>query len=90
MSERFLFYKRTITSGWNTFYLHLLIGLITSKIYWTIAKNLVAILKHVIQVKFYFFEILTKMQTKEERMNFIKTLKLDFKKIFILESYVYP
>ena len=49
-----------------------------------------AILERAIQVKFYFFEILTKMQTKEERMNFIKTLELDFKKIFILESYVYP
>ena len=49
-----------------------------------------AILERVIQVKFYFFEILTKMQTNEERMNFIKTLELDFKKIFILQSYVYP
>ena len=90
MSERFLFYKPTITSGWNIFYLHLLIGLITSKIYWRIAKNLVPILKRVIQVKLYFFEIFTEMQTKEERMNFIKTLKLDFKKIFISESYMYP
>ena len=90
MSERLHFYKPKITSGWNIFYLHLLIGLITSKIYWRIAKNLVPILKRVIQVKLYFFEIFTKIQTKEERMNFIKTLKLDFKKIFISESYVYP
>ena len=66
------------------------IGLITSKIYWRIAKNLVPILKRVIQVKLYFFFFFTKIQTKEERMNFIKTLKLDFKKIFISESYMYP
>ena len=47
--------------------------LISSKKYWRVAKKLVAILKEVIQVKFYFYEILTKIQTKEERLNFVKT-----------------
>ena len=49
------------------FYLHLLFGLISSKKYWRAAKNLVPVLKWVIQVKFYFYKILTKIQTKEER-----------------------
>ena len=55
------------------FYLHLLIRLISSKKYWRVGKNFVAILKEVIQVKFYFYEILTKIQTEEERLNFVKT-----------------
>ena len=55
------------------FYLHLLIGLISSKKYWRETKNLVPALNEVIPVKFYFYEILTKIQTKEERLNFLKT-----------------
>ena len=47
------------------FYLHLLIKLISSKKYWRVAKNL-------IQTKFYFYKIRTKIQTKEERLNFLK------------------
>ena len=48
MSEIFLFYKLTLTSGQNMFHLHLLIGLISSKKFWRLAKNLVPILKAVI------------------------------------------
>ena len=36
------------------FYLHLLVGLISSKKYCRVVKNLVPILKGVIQVKCYF------------------------------------
>ena len=41
MSEVFLFYKLTITPGWSMSYLHLLIGLISSKKYRRAAKNLI-------------------------------------------------
>ena len=51
----------------------LVIGLISSEKYWRVATNLVPVLKRVIQVKFYFYEILTKIQTKEERSSFLKT-----------------
>ena len=64
------------------FYVHLLIGLINSRKYCREAKSLVPILKRVIQVKFYFYEILTKFQTKEKRLNFLKTRfskKFDFR-----------
>ena len=54
-------------------YLRFLMGLISYKKNWGVAKNLVPVLKRVIQVKFYFFEILTKIHTIEERMNFLKT-----------------
>ena len=47
MSGIFLFYKLTETSGWNM--IHLILGLIISKKYWRVAKNLVPVLK-VIQV----------------------------------------
>ena len=50
------------------FHLHLLTGLISSKKYWRVVKKLVAVLKGVIQVKFYFHEILTKIQMKEKRL----------------------
>ena len=53
-------------------YLHLLVGLITSKKYWILAKNLVPFLKRVIRVKFYLYEILPTIQTKEEMLYFIK------------------
>ena len=56
------------------FYLLLLIGLICSKKYWRVAKISVLVLKVIIQVKFYFYEILTKIQTKEDGLNFLKTL----------------
>ena len=49
MSEIFLFYELTITSG-----------------YCRVAKNLGPALKGVIQVKFYFHEILTKIQKKKD------------------------
>ena len=49
------------------FYLHLLMGLISCKKYWRVTKKLVLALKRLTQVKFYFYEILTKIQTKEER-----------------------
>ena len=55
------------------FYLHLLIGLINPKKHWSVAKKLLPVLKGIIQVKFCFYEILTKIQTKEERLNFLKT-----------------
>ena len=51
----------------------LVVGLISSEKYWRVATNLVPVLKRVIQVKFYFYEILTKIQTKEERSSFLKT-----------------
>ena len=54
------------------FYLQRLIGLIGSKKYWREAKHLVSVLARVIQVKFCFYEILTKIQTKKERSNFVK------------------
>ena len=47
------------------FYLHLLIGLISSEKYWGVAKYLVHDLKEVTEVKFYFYEILTKIQRKK-------------------------
>ena len=43
------------------FYLHLLIRFISFKKYWRVAKNLVPAVKGVIQLKFYFHEILTKI-----------------------------
>ena len=57
------------------FYLHLLIKLISSKKYWRIAKNL-------IQTKFYFYKIRTKIQTKEGRLNFLKKQKTRFRENF--------
>ena len=48
------------------FYLHLLIGLISSNKYWRVAKKLLLLLKVVIQIKIYFYEILLKIQTKKE------------------------
>ena len=51
------------------FYLFWLIGLISSKKYWGVAKNLVLTLKGAIQIKFYFHEILTKIQVKAERFS---------------------
>ena len=59
-------------------YLHLLIGLISSKKYWRVAKHLVSLLKGTIQVKLYFQETLIEIQTKEERLNFIKVSKTRF------------
>ena len=38
-------------------YLHLLIGLISSTKHWRVAKFLKLVLKGVVQVKFYFYEI---------------------------------
>ena len=55
------------------FYLHLLTGLISSNKYWTVAKQIVPVLKGKIQVKFDIYEIITKTQTKQERLNFLKT-----------------
>ena len=55
------------------FYLHFLIGLISSKKYCRVAKNLVPVFKGIIQVKLYFYEIFTKIQMKEESLNLLKT-----------------
>ena len=60
-----------MSSGWNIICLHLLIGLISSKTYWRKAKKIVPALKRVIQVTFYSYEIFTKIQTKEERSDFL-------------------
>ena len=49
------------------------IGLISSKQYWRVPKNLLLVLKEVIQVKFSFHKVLTKIDTIEERFNFLKT-----------------
>ena len=38
---------------------------------WRVGKHLVV--KRLIQVNFYFYEIRTKIQAKEERLNFLKT-----------------
>lgn len=65
MLETLPFHKLTVTSGLNMFYLRLVIGLISSRKYWRVEKG-------VIQVKLYFYEILTKIQTKAERLNFSK------------------
>ena len=46
------------------FYLHLLIGFISSMKYWRVVKKLVPILKGIIQVKFYSYEVFTKTKTK--------------------------
>ena len=56
-------------------YLHLLIRLISSNKYQRLAKHLVPPLKGTIQVKLYFQETLIKIQTKEERLNFVKVSK---------------
>ena len=55
------------------FHLHLLIGLTSCKKRWRVAKHLVPVLKEVIQAKFYFYEILIKIQTKKERLIFRKS-----------------
>ena len=49
------------------------IELISSKKYWRVPKNLLLVLKEVIQVKFSFHKVLTKIDTIEERFNFLKT-----------------
>ena len=54
------------------FYLDLLIGLISSKKYWSVAINSVPTLNGVNQEKLSFYEILSKIQTKKERLNFLK------------------
>ena len=47
--------------------------IISSKKYWRAAKMLVIVLNGAVQVKFYFYEIFPKIQTKEERLSFLKT-----------------
>ena len=64
------------------FYLHWLIGLISPRKYWRVAKDSATGLKGVIQVKFYLNIILTKIQTTEERLNFLKTSKPRFRENF--------
>ena len=92
MSERFLFYKPTITSGWNIFYLHLLIGLITSKIYWRIAKNLVPILKRVIQVssEIIFFWNLYENPNERRKNEFYQNIKARFQENFYFRELHVP
>ena len=85
MSNIFLLYKLTITSACNMFDLHWLIGLISPKKYWRVAKDSAPILKGVIQVKFHFDIILMKIETTEERFNFLKTSKARFREKCILK-----
>ena len=73
-------------SGRNMFYWHFSIGLISSRKYWSVAKSLVPVLKRVIQVKFYFHEILRKIKKKVERLNFLKTQKNRFRENFDLRG----
>ena len=48
------------------FILHLLIGLISSKEYWRKAKKLMTVLKAVIQITVYFYEIHKSKQKKKD------------------------
>ena len=48
------------------------VGLISSNKYQKVAKKLAPVLKGVIPIKFSFYEILTKIQTKKG-FNFLKT-----------------
>ena len=57
--DKYLFYSRSV-------------GLISSKKYRRVAKKLAPVLKGVIPIKFSFYEILTKIQTKKG-FNFLKT-----------------
>ena len=59
------------------FYLHLLIGLTGSNKFWRAAKHLVPVLKGVMQVKFYFYEILKKSKWKK-KSEFFKNIKTRF------------
>ena len=64
----------THNNVWMKYLLFTLVNwLINSNKYWKVPKNLPLVLKRVIQVKFYFYEILTKIQTKEDRLNFAET-----------------
>ena len=65
MNKIFLFYKPTIASGWNIFYSHLLTGVISSKKCWRVENKLMLVSEGVILLKFSFYEILTKIQTKK-------------------------
>ena len=75
------------------FYLHLWIGLIRCNKYCGAAKKLVPVLIGVIQVK-VFYKIFTKIQTTEERFNFLRTSEiglrenLDFRGLCVNLSYV--
>ena len=64
------------------FYLHVLIGLISSKKYWRVAKFLVPVLEGVIQIKSYFYDILKEIQTKKERYYFLKKYGTRFRESF--------
>ena len=76
MSETFLFYKLTITPE---FYLHLLIGLISSMKYWRVAKKLVPIFrgnpKSYFQVKFLFLWNLYKNTEERRKIELSKNVK---------------
>ena len=50
------------------YYFHLLIGLISSKTYWTVTKKANARLKRNDSNEKYIYEILTTIQTKEEKL----------------------
>ena len=57
--DKYLLYSRSV-------------GLISSNKYQKVAKKLAPVLKGVIPIKFSFYEILTKIQTKKG-FNFLKT-----------------
>ena len=61
------------------FNLHLLIRLISSKKCWKVVKDLVLVLNWIIEVKLFFCKILAKIQTKRERLNFLKIQKTRFR-----------
>ena len=61
------------------FNLHLLIRLISSKKCWKVVKDLVLVLKWIIEVKLFFCKILAEIQTKRERLNFLKIQKTRFR-----------
>ena len=54
-------------------YFHLLIGLISSKTYWTVTKKTNSRFKRNDSNEKYIYEILTKIQTKEEKLNISDT-----------------
>ena len=59
----------------------LLIRLISLKKYWRKAKKLALVcFKWGDSSKIYFYEILLEIQTKEKRLNFLKTIKTRFRK----------
>ena len=66
----------------------LLVGLISSNRYQRVAGRLVPTLKEVIQIRFSLYKILRKIQTKKERLIFLKTLKARFQENFDFRGFI--